>query len=94
MAALILVSQILNIDIQDIVDKLNCIKSLDGRMDSINLGQNFSVIIDYAHTPGAFSKLFPIFKRFATNRLISVLALQEKEMLKKIFARANRRYLF
>ncbi|WKC76854.1 UDP-N-acetylmuramoyl-L-alanyl-D-glutamate--2,6-diaminopimelate ligase [Borreliella valaisiana] len=72
MAALILVSKILNSDIQDIVAKLSCIKSLDGRMDSINLGQNFSVIIDYAHTPGAFSKLFPIFKKFTTNRLISV----------------------
>lgn len=85
MAALILVSQILNIDIQDIVDKLNCIKSLDGRMDSINLGQNFSVIIDYAHTPGAFSKLFPIFKRFTTNRLISVFGSAGERDVEKRF---------
>ncbi len=84
MAALILVSQILNSDIQDIVDKLICIKSLDGRMDSVNLGQNFSVIIDYAHTPGAFSKLFPIFKRFATNRLISVFgSAGERDVAKR-----------
>ncbi|WKC87890.1 UDP-N-acetylmuramoyl-L-alanyl-D-glutamate--2,6-diaminopimelate ligase [Borreliella japonica] len=84
MAALILVSQILNSDIQDIVDKLICIKGLDGRMNSINLGQNFSVIIDYAHTPGAFSKLFPIFKRFATNRLISVFgSAGERDIAKR-----------
>lgn len=84
MAALILVSQILNSDIQDIVDKLICIKSLDGRMDSVNLGQNFSVIIDYAHTPGAFSRLFPIFKRFATNRLISVFgSAGERDVAKR-----------
>ncbi|QFI14341.1 UDP-N-acetylmuramoyl-L-alanyl-D-glutamate--2,6-diaminopimelate ligase [Borrelia sp. CA_690] len=84
MAALILVSQILNSDIQDIVDKLDCIKSLDGRMESINLGQSFSVIVDYAHTPGAFSKLFPIFKRFTTNRLISVFgSAGERDVAKR-----------
>ncbi|WP_424632285.1 UDP-N-acetylmuramoyl-L-alanyl-D-glutamate--2,6-diaminopimelate ligase [Borreliella lusitaniae] len=84
MASLILVSQILNSDIQDIVDKLICVKSLDGRMNSINLGQNFSVIIDYAHTPGAFSKLFPIFKRFTTNRLISVFgSAGERDVAKR-----------
>lgn len=84
MAALILVSKILNSDIQDIVDKLICIKSLDGRMDSINLGQNFSVIIDYAHTPGAFSKLFPIFKKFTANRLISVFgSAGERDVAKR-----------
>ncbi|AJA90032.1 UDP-N-acetylmuramyl peptide synthase [Borreliella chilensis] len=84
MAALIVVSQILNSDIQEIVDKLICIKSLDGRMDSINLGQNFSVIIDYAHTPGAFSKLFPIFKRFAKNRLIAVFgSAGERDVAKR-----------
>ena len=30
------------------------------------------MIIDYAHTPGAFLKLFPIFRRLAKNRLIAV----------------------
>ncbi|WPM06098.1 UDP-N-acetylmuramoyl-L-alanyl-D-glutamate--2,6-diaminopimelate ligase [Borreliella sinica] len=84
MAALILVSQILNSDIQDIVESLICLKSLDGRMDSVNLGQNFSVIIDYAHTPGSFSKLFPIFKRFASNRLISVFgSAGERDVAKR-----------
>ncbi len=53
-------------------------------MDSVNLGQNFSVIIDYAHTPGAFSKLFPIFRRFATNRLISVFgSAGERDVAKR-----------
>ncbi|WNY65674.1 UDP-N-acetylmuramoyl-L-alanyl-D-glutamate--2,6-diaminopimelate ligase [Borreliella andersonii] len=85
MAALILVSQILNSDIKDIVDELICIKSLDGRMDSINLGQNFSVIIDYAHTPGSFSKLFPIFKKFTTNRLISVFGSAGERDIEKRF---------
>ncbi|WP_151074313.1 UDP-N-acetylmuramoyl-L-alanyl-D-glutamate--2,6-diaminopimelate ligase [Borreliella turdi] len=86
MAALILVSKILNTDIQDIIEKLIYIKSLDGRMDNINLGQNFSVIIDYAHTPGAFSKLFPIFKRFAKNRLISVFgSAGERDVAKRFF---------
>lgn len=34
------------------------LKTVEGRMTSINEGQNFSVIIDYAHTPDSFEKLF------------------------------------
>ncbi|AHH03164.1 UDP-N-acetylmuramoylalanyl-D-glutamate--L-ornithine ligase [Borrelia nietonii YOR] len=72
MAALIVVSQVMNIHISELIDKLVNIEGLCGRMQGVDFGQDFSLIIDYAHTPGAFLKVFPMFKRLAKNRLISV----------------------
>ncbi|UER67396.1 UDP-N-acetylmuramoyl-L-alanyl-D-glutamate--2,6-diaminopimelate ligase [Borrelia sp. BU AG58] len=71
-AALIVVSQVASVSISELIASLVNIRGLCGRMDSVDFGQNFSLIIDYAHTPGAFAKLFPIFKRLAKNRLIAV----------------------
>ncbi|AWG42591.1 UDP-N-acetylmuramoyl-L-alanyl-D-glutamate--2,6-diaminopimelate ligase [Candidatus Borreliella tachyglossi] len=72
MAALIVVSQMTSIGIRELIDKFVDIESLYGRMQDINFGQNFSIIIDYAHTPGSFRKLFPMFRRLSRNRLIAV----------------------
>ena len=41
-----------------------------GRMRSIRRGQPFTVIIDYAHTPGSFSKLLPEIKKNCRRKLI------------------------
>ncbi|BCR21636.1 UDP-N-acetylmuramoyl-L-alanyl-D-glutamate--2,6-diaminopimelate ligase [Borrelia sp. HM] len=84
MAALIVVNQIMDVDISKIIDKLVNIESLCGRMQGIDFGQNFSLIIDYAHTPGAFVKIFPIFKRLSKNRLISVFgSAGDRDLLKR-----------
>jgi UDP-N-acetylmuramoyl-L-alanyl-D-glutamate--2,6-diaminopimelate ligase len=34
------------------------LKSVEGRMTSIDEGQPFSVVVDFAHTPDSFEKLF------------------------------------
>jgi UDP-N-acetylmuramoyl-L-alanyl-D-glutamate--2,6-diaminopimelate ligase len=39
-------------------------------MRSIRRGQPFTVIIDYAHTPGSFSKLLPEMKKNCRRKLI------------------------
>ena len=36
----------------------SALEKVEGRMTSIDEGQNFSVIVDYAHTPDSFEKLF------------------------------------
>ena len=41
-------------------------------MTPIHRGQPFSVLVDYAHTPGAFEKLFPVVRKFTPGRLIAV----------------------
>ena len=39
------------------------IKPIKGRMFSIDEGQDFEVIIDYAHTPSSFNAIFPPIKK-------------------------------
>ncbi|WP_281862108.1 UDP-N-acetylmuramoyl-L-alanyl-D-glutamate--2,6-diaminopimelate ligase [Candidatus Borrelia fainii] len=84
MAALIVVNQVMNVDVSELIDKLVNIEGLFGRMQGVDFGQNFSLIIDYAHTPGAFLKIFPIFKRLSKNRLISVFgSAGERDVFKR-----------
>lgn len=43
-----------------------------GRMQPVDLGQPFAVIVDYAHTPEAFRKVLPMARAFTRGRLICV----------------------
>jgi len=43
---------------------------VEGRMTNINLGQDFSLIVDFAHTPDSFDKLLKDLKPVVKNRLI------------------------
>lgn len=45
---------------------------IDGRMTNIDLGQNFKVIVDYAHTPNGYLNLFELTKTLKSNRTIIV----------------------
>ena len=45
---------------------------VDGRMTDINLGQNFKVIVDYAHTPNGYLNLFELTKTLKANKTIIV----------------------
>ena len=57
---------------EDVFALSGSIKSVKGRMEVVDCGQDFSLIVDYAHTPGAFTKLFPMMKKNTKNRLIAV----------------------
>ncbi len=46
--------------------------SVEGRMTRVDEGQDFEVIVDYAHTPESFEKLFKEIKPLTRGRLISV----------------------
>lgn len=45
---------------------------VDGRMTDINLGQDFKVIVDYAHTPNGYLNLFELTKNLKANKTIIV----------------------
>jgi UDP-N-acetylmuramyl-tripeptide synthetase len=49
------------------------LKSEPGRMQFIDEGQPFNVLIDHAHTPDALEKLFAELKKLQTKRLITVI---------------------
>ncbi len=48
------------------------VKGVKGRMLPLFHGQPFSAIVDYAHTPGSFRKVFPLFRESCGGRLIAV----------------------
>ena len=45
---------------------------IPGRMESITVGQPFTVLVDYAHKPDALEKVLRSVRRMATKRLITV----------------------
>jgi len=48
------------------------IESIAGRLEIIDEGQDFTVVVDLAHTPGSFEKVFRLFYELLHNRIISV----------------------
>ena len=63
----------LGYDINDLIKNINNIK-ISGRLESIELGQNFKVIVDYAHTPNGISKLLEFIHSTKYNNLIVVFS--------------------
>ena len=55
----------------DIIKKgIESVKNIPGRVDQIQSGQNFYVVVDYAHTPGSLEE---IYKAFPNQNIIGVL---------------------
>lgn len=48
------------------------LQSVEGRMTRIDEGQDFDVIVDFAHTPDSFEKLFADLRPVVKGRLISL----------------------
>lgn len=46
------------------------LKAVEGRMTKIDEGQNFDVIVDFAHTPDSFKKIFKDFRPVVKGKLI------------------------
>lgn len=57
---------------QQIEQGIAALDGVEGRMTRINEGQNFDVIVDFAHTPDSFEKLFKDIKPVVKGKLITV----------------------
>lgn len=55
---------------EEIEKGLFALEGVEGRTTSFKMGQDFEVMIDYAHTPDAFEKLLPDMKKATKGRLI------------------------
>ncbi len=64
------VGQVVGLSAKQIERGIAALEGVEGRMTRIDEGQNFSVIVDYAHTPDSFEKLFKDLKPVAKGRLI------------------------
>ena len=72
LCAAILALTSLNYSMEDIILKINKINIPKGRMEFLNYGQNYYIIIDYAHTPDAFKKIYKFLNNVKTGKLITV----------------------
>ncbi len=64
------VGQVLDLTPDQITHGIAALKTVEGRMNTVDVGQDFDVIIDYAHTPDSFEKLFKGIKPSVKGRLI------------------------
>lgn len=65
------VCYVLGIDEEQIIDGLFKAKSVNGRLEKVYSGE-FTVIVDYAHTPDGLNKSLLAIRPMVTNRLICV----------------------
>lgn len=85
-----------NMPLSDILMRINKIPQVEGRMAVIDEGQNFTCIVDYAHTPDGFEKIYEFAKTITppTNKIISVFGAAGKRDTKKrpILGKISDRY--
>ena len=70
--AAIAVGRKLGLSKEQIENGLASLESVEGRMNAINEGQNFQVLVDFASTPDGFEKLFSSVRPLVKGKLIAV----------------------
>ncbi|MCG0274728.1 MAG: UDP-N-acetylmuramoyl-L-alanyl-D-glutamate--2,6-diaminopimelate ligase [Thermosediminibacteraceae bacterium] len=63
---------ILGVDLDTIAEALEKVKGVPGRFEPVDEGQDFTVIVDYAHTPDGLENVLSTIKSFARGRIITV----------------------
>ena len=64
------VGRVLGLTKEQIEKGIAALEGVEGRMTRINEGQDFDVIVDFAHTPDSFEKLFKDIQPVVKGRLI------------------------
>lgn len=62
----------LGYNIETVIKNVANIKVPNGRCQFLNYGQNYSIVLDYAHTTDAFNNLYKVLKNIKKNRIITV----------------------
>ena len=70
--AAVAVGRKLGLSDEQISQGILALDSVEGRMNRVDLGQNFEVIVDYAHTPDAFLKVYESVVPGKKGRIISL----------------------
>ncbi len=67
-----LVSKLTKTEFSKVLEEAKNLVAVKGRMTSVNLGQDFEVIVDYAHTPSSFETIFPPLRKRCKGKIISL----------------------
>jgi UDP-N-acetylmuramoyl-L-alanyl-D-glutamate--2,6-diaminopimelate ligase len=62
-----------NIPMMEIIDSIESVEGVDGRFELVNAGQEFTVIVDYAHTPDSLENVLKTIQSFAKKRVFVVV---------------------
>ena len=79
-----LVGRAIGLSQKQIETGIAVLKEVEGRMTAIDEGQQFAVIVDFAHTPDSFEKLFRDIRPIVKGRLISLFgSAGRRDVLKR-----------
>lgn len=71
-AAAILVSAKLGVPIGELIKKAEALKPVEGRCEFLHFGQNFNIVLDYAHTEDALNKILDDLNTSKNGRIVTV----------------------
>ena len=73
------------LEMTDIIESVKRIEQIEGRVEIVDEGQAFDVIVDYAHTPDGFMKIYEYAKAITKkdNKIITVFGSAGKRDTKK-----------
>ena len=60
------------VPLQDIKRSLESVPGVEGRVEAVDAGQPYAVIVDYAHTPDGLDNVLRTVKEFAHGRILTV----------------------
>lgn len=66
------VGQTLGLKREQIEQGIAALSGVEGRMNTVDEGQDFSVIVDYAHSPDSFEKLFKDLRPVVKGKIIAL----------------------
>jgi UDP-N-acetylmuramoyl-L-alanyl-D-glutamate--2,6-diaminopimelate ligase len=59
--------------LEDVIASVESVKGVSGRFEVVDAGQDFSVIVDYAHTPDSLENVLKTVQQFAKKRIFCVV---------------------
>jgi UDP-N-acetylmuramoyl-L-alanyl-D-glutamate--2,6-diaminopimelate ligase len=80
----------LNIPVEKAQQALKVVKTVPGRMERIDLGQDFLAIVDFAHTPNAIKQALSTARELTGGKLIAVFGsaglrdVEKRKLMPKI----------
>lgn len=72
LAALLAASRATGRSPLELADVLDGLEAVDGRLVPVGRNLPFAVVVDYAHTPNSYEKLFPIIRASTPGRIVAV----------------------
>ncbi len=72
LASMLVLLEYLDFSMEEVIRRIKNINVVDGRLQFLNYGQDYRIVLDYAHTPDAFLKIYPVLKSLKKKRIITV----------------------